>query len=97
MWTRDVAIDYRRLHSSRTVTLNPTEFCKGEPFQLLPKILYHIITLKFSMNQNIQTNLLLPINRLSNGLTDFQIILLLVNACFFELGTQCTNLSSLRE
>src|ERR1700722_3873909 len=51
-----------RLDATRAVALDPTVFGENETAQLLPEILDHVGALKFAMNENIETNLILPTN-----------------------------------
>jgi methionine synthase II (cobalamin-independent) len=45
----------RGFNTTRAIRLHPTKLAKYIATELLPEILYHIITLRFTMHQNIQT------------------------------------------
>src|ERR1700686_2467981 len=52
----------RRFDATGAVALHPTVFGENETAQLLPEILDHVGALKFAMNENIETDLILPTN-----------------------------------
>ncbi|MNW56457.1 hypothetical protein D3C74_341730 [compost metagenome] len=93
----DISVNNRRLDAASTVRLNPATFCKGKARQFFPEKFDHVCTLKFTVNQNVDSNFLLNSNPLGNLVADELIIL-----CFrpFTLAPflSCrTNLCSLRE
>ena len=79
-----ISPDNRRLYASGSVGLYPGLICKQKTIQAFSKILYHIIALIFSVNQNVQTGLLLQANTLLDLFPVIFFILLLSNLSLFK-------------
>ena len=60
--TDNVAPQNRRTGATRTIRLDPAVLRRSETFKLFSKVLNHIVTLCFTVNQNIQTKVLLEAN-----------------------------------
>ncbi len=62
----EVAVDHRRFHAARAVTLYPAEPGKGIAIELLGEVLDHVVALRFAMHQHVQADLLLHRHRMAD-------------------------------
>ena len=60
--TDNVAPQNRRTSATRTIRLDPAVLRRSETFKLFSKVLNHIVTLCFTVDQNIQTKVFLKAN-----------------------------------
>ena len=60
--TDNIPPQNRRTGASRTIRLDPTVLRCGETFKLFSKVLNHIVTLCFTVDQNIQPKVFLKAN-----------------------------------
>jgi len=79
----------------RTVALNPSILGENETLELLSEVLNHVIALRLSMYEEIQTNLLLEANDGFDLFLDESLVLLLGDLALTELSTSLTNFFSL--
>ena len=57
-----ISPDNRRFYPTHTVGLHPAVLGEEMAGQVLTEVFYHVITLKFPVNQNIKTNFFLPLD-----------------------------------
>lgn len=79
----------------RTVALNPSILGEDETLELLSEVLNHVIALRLSMYEEIQTNPLLEANNGFDLFLDELFVLRLGELALAELSTSLTNLFSL--
>lgn len=82
----------RRGSSPRAVALHPSILSEDETMQLFAKVLDHVITLWFTMNKEVKTNLLLEADNGFNFLFDELLIFLIGDRSLVQLSTGSTNL-----
>ena len=75
----------------RTVALDPSILGEDEALKLFSKVLNHVIALRLSMYQEVQTNLLLEANDDFDLFLDEIFVLRLRNLALAELSTSLTN------
>jgi hypothetical protein len=68
---------------------------KDETLELLAEVLHHVVSLRFSVDQKIQRNLLLETDYNFNLLLDELFIFYLCKLAFAQFGTGLTNLLGL--
>jgi hypothetical protein len=78
-----------------TVTLNPGILGEDKALELFTEVLNHVITLGFTVNEEVETNLLLEANDSLNLLLDELLVLGLSDFALAKLGTGLTNLLGL--
>ena len=79
----------------RTVALNPSILGEDEALELFSEVLNHVIALRLSMYEEIQTNLLLEANNTFDLFLDEFLVLCLVDLALAEFSTSLTDFFSL--
>ena len=92
-----IAPDNRRFHPTHTVGLHPTVLGEEVAGQVLTEVFYHVITLKFPVNQNIKTNFFLPLDPFVNLLSQKLVIVFLGQFSLAEGQALGPNFLGLRE
>ena len=83
------------MHSPRTVALNPTVLSEDEAVEALTEVLNHVVTLGFTVDEKIETSLLLEADNALNLLLDEVVVLSLSDLPLGELSTSITDLLGL--
>ena len=87
----------RRTCASRTIRLDPAVLRCSETFKLFSKVLNHIVTLCFAVDQNIQTEVFLKANHRFNLFTHTLRVVFVRELALGPSGTSATNFLRLRE
>lgn len=95
--TRDVANNDGGTNATRSVGLNPSVGGEDVTLQALTKVLDHVVTLRLTMDVNIEAKLILDLDGVVNLLADESIVLLFSDLSLGELVTLDTDLLSLGE
>ena len=82
-------------HSPGTVALNPTVLSEDEAVEALTEVLNHVVTLGFTVDEKIETSLLLEADNALNLLLDEVVVLSLSDLPLGELSTSITDLLGL--
>jgi hypothetical protein len=93
--TADVRNDDRWADIARTVALHPSILGEAEALEVFTEVLNHVITLRFTVDEEIKANILLEFNDALNLLLDELVVLLLGDGTFSELSTGLTDLLGL--
>jgi len=93
----DIGDDDRRADVSRAVALDPTVLGEDKSVELFTKVLNHVVPLRFAVDEEIKTDLLLEVNNMLDLLLDEALVLLLGDFTLAQLGTSATDLLSLGE
>jgi len=75
--TTNIGDDDGRADISRAVTLNPTVLSEDESIEMFTKVLDHVVPLRFTVDEEIKTNLLLEGHDILDLLLDEALVLLL--------------------
>jgi hypothetical protein len=75
--------------------LDPRILREDEALELLAEVLHHIVALRLSVNENVESNLLLEADHSLDLVLDELLVLLLRDLALGELGTSLTNLLGL--
>lgn len=94
---RDVGDDDGRADVAGSVALNPTVLGEDKAVEELTEVLDHVVTLGFTVDEEVEANLLLEADNGLNLLLDELVVLLLGELALAELGTSLTNLLGLGE
>lgn len=84
-----------RRNSPGTIALDPSILGEDETIQLLTKVLNHVVSLRFTMDQEIKADFLLEADNSLNLLLDELFVLLRSEFAFAKLGTSKTDLLGL--
>src|SRR5690606_6577958 len=95
--TVDIAVDNRRLHTARTVRLHPSVLRKSITGQLLSEVLHHVITLKLSVYQHVDIQLLLRADSAFGFFGDSFVVLFLGDDTFLQVRSPLTHVFCLWE
>src|SRR5712692_3415053 len=60
---RYVAVDDRRLHVAGAVGLHPAVLGEGEPLELLPEVLHHVVALELAVHEHVESQVFLDLER----------------------------------
>ena len=82
---------------SRAVALNPTVLGKGKSIELFAKVLNHVIPLRFTVDEEIETDSLLKGDDVGNLLFDKILVLFFGDLLLVKLGTGGADLLGLGE
>ena len=75
--------------------MNPGILGEDETIELLAEVLHHVITLWFSMNEEVETNLFLEADDILDFLLDEVLVLGCSELSLVQLGASSTNFLSL--
>ena len=95
--TRDVTDNDRWAHATRSVTLNPGVGSEDVAGKSLTEVLDHVVTLRLTVDENVQVKLFLDLDDLLDLLLDEGLVLLRGDLTLGELVTLDTDLLGLRE
>lgn len=93
----DVTDNDGRSDATRTVALDPSVGGENITVQALTEVLNHVVTLRLTVDENIEAKLLLDLDVLLDLLLNELVVLLLGNLLLGELVSLDTNLRSLGE
>src|SRR5882762_3834007 len=94
---RDVTEDDRRLYIPSAVRLHPAVLGECEAGQLLAEVLDHVVALKLSMHEHVETEIFLQFDRLGDLRLDELVILLGGELIVVQLATRRPHFRRLRE
>ena len=97
MGARDVRDNDRGTNVTRAVRLNPSELGEDEAVELLTEVLNHVVTLGLTVDEKVETDLLLELDGVVDLLLHRLFVLLLGDLTLAELGTGDTDLPGLGE
>lgn len=95
--TRDVTDNDGGTHATRSVRLDPSVGGEDVTLQALTEVLNHIVTLRLTVNVDIEAELVLDLDGVVNFLADESIVLLFSDLSLGELVTLDTDLLGLGE
>ena len=95
--TADIGGDDGGTNVTRTVALYPTVLGESETVELFTEVLNHVVTLGFTVDEQVQADVLLGTDDALNLLLDEVVVLLLSDLLLVELSTSSTDLLSLLE
>lgn len=95
--TRDITNNDGRAHATRSVTLHPGVGGEDVTGETLTEVLHHVVTLRFTVDEDIEVKLFLDFDNLGNLLLDELLVLLSGDLTLGELVTLDTDLFGLRE
>ena len=95
--TADIGGDDGGTDVTRTVALYPTVLGESETVELFTEVLNHVVTLGFTVDEQVQADVLLGTDDALNLLLDEVVVLLLSDLLLVELSTSSTDLLSLLE
>ena len=93
----DIADDDRWADVSGSIRLNPSVLSEDETFELLSKVLNHIVSLGLSVNEDIESNSLLELDSVVDLGSDELVVLLSGDVTLGEFGTGLSDLLGLGE
>ena len=83
------------MYAPRTVTLNPAILGEDKAIELFTEVLNHVVTLGFTVDEEIKSNLLLEADNSLNLFLDEFLVLGLSDFTLAELSTGLTDLLGL--
>ena len=95
--TTNIGNDDGRADISRAVALNPTVLSEDKSVELFTEVLNHVVSLRFTVDEEIKSDLLLEGDDALNLLLDEALVLLLGDLVLVQFGTSTTDLLGLGE
>ena len=93
----DVTPHYRWLNATRSVALHPCVLGEDEAVQVVAEVLHHVVALKLTVHQDIQSEALLQCDTLGDLLAVELLVLLGRDGTLFEGGSIGAHVRRLRE